>query len=68
MNLIKLFGILCGMLFGATFVLLFNRGVRQNIAARSAWCATHPRGYVAVVTGSALLILMIMYLITVRFA
>ena len=68
MNLVRLFGIVCGMVFGATLVLLSNRGVRNNVTARSAWCAAHPRGYVALVTGSALLIVLAAYLITVRFA
>ena len=68
MKSVDFFGVVCGMIFGATLMLLFTAKPRAFLTSRSRWMAEHPLGYVFVVAGTALALLAIAYVTAVRFA
>ena len=67
MDPVKIFGVACGVIFGLTFMLLFNRKLRGSVMARSTWLSEHPRFYPITVALCALAVLGILYIISLRF-
>jgi hypothetical protein len=68
MSSTNVFSVVCGMIAGISFMLIFHGRVRAKFATRYQWIAEHPRGFPLLVAASAVVILMIAYLIAVRFA
>jgi hypothetical protein len=68
MSSTNVFSVICGMIAGLSFMLIFHRRFRTKLAASWPWIAEHPRAYPLLVAASAVLILLVAYVISVRFA
>lgn len=62
-----IFGFFSGVLMGVFFLLLFAEKPRLAMMSRSQWLADHPRGYVLAIVLSAVALLSIGYLLSVKF-
>lgn len=62
-----IFSVFSGFLMGVFLVLLFGEKPRVALMNRSQWLADHPRGYVLAIVLSAVALLSIGYLLSVKF-